>query len=446
MNRASKFLSVFSLLLLLALTFPSTVSAFDGRSGDNLVIKSNEVVDDDLYVTAGTFVLDGTVNGDLIVVGRSITINGKVDGDVIAVGQTVLVNGTVTGALRAADFALLLDKQASIGGDVIAAGYSLESREGSSIGQDLLFAGSQILLAADVKRHAHVSARAFELRGAVEGSVSAGVGEAGAGYAGPSPAMFIPSSSIPVPTVEPGLTIVPSASIKGDLSYRQSRELTFPTGVIAGEVTRSQPAGSAAGAPDKTTVQKILNWTLNALRASITLILIGLFLLWLFPSFMQGWGRKLQSAVWPSLGWGVAAYVIFFLALLLIAVLIALGGLFFNVLTLGGVAGTIVSVGVLSSLALILGFVLVTSFVAKVVFGQALGRWLLARLNSPLAEHRFWPMTIGVILTVVVIALFRFPLVPGLLGGLLNFIVILFGLGALWLWGRERLAHRPVAL
>ena len=82
--------------------------------------------------------------------------------------------------------------------------------------------------------------------------------------------------------------------------------------------------------------------------------------------------------------------------------------------------------------------VLITSFVAKVVaWVEALGGWLLAQVNSPLVEHRFWPMVIGVVVTVAVIALFRFPLIPGFVGTLLNFIVILFGLGALWLWGRE---------
>jgi hypothetical protein len=185
---------------------------------------------------------------------------------------------------------------------------------------------------------------------------------------------------------------------------------------------------------------------LNSLRASITLILIGLFLLWLFPYFMQGWGRKLQSAVWPSLGWGVAAYVVFFLVLLLLIAGIIMGGLLFGVLTLGGLAGTIIWIGILSLFALILGFVLVTSFVAKIVFGQAIGKWLLGRANSSLAEHRFWPMVIGVVLTVAVIALFQFPLIPGFVGGLLNFVVILLGLGALWLWGRERVARRPVAV
>jgi hypothetical protein len=132
--------------------------------------------------------------------------------------------------------------------------------------------------------------------------------------------------------------------------------------------------------------------------------------------------------------------------LLLTIAIIVLAGLLFGVLTLGGLAGTIISVGILSLLALILGFVLVTSFVAKIVFGQALGKWLLGRSNSPLADHRFWPMVIGVLITVAVIALLSFPLIPGILGALLNFAVILFGLGALWLWGRERISHRTAVV
>src|SRR5919108_4727578 len=156
MNRASKRFFMFSLLALLVLIFTTPASAFDGRSGENIVIQSDEVVNDDLYVTAGTFVLDGTVNGDLIAMGQTLTINGQVDGDVMAAGQTILVNGTVTGAIRMAGSVLLLDEQAHIGGDIIAAGYSLESWGGSVIGQDLVFTGAQILLAGDVARNVQV--------------------------------------------------------------------------------------------------------------------------------------------------------------------------------------------------------------------------------------------------------------------------------------------------
>ncbi len=54
-------------------------------------------------------------------------------------------------------------------------------------------------------------------------------------------------------------------------------------------------------------------------------------------------------------------------------------------------------------------------------------------------------MVIGVALTVLVIALLTFPLVPGFLGGLLNFVIILFGLGTMWLWLRPRLQKKAPA-
>ncbi len=77
MKTIFKFISIFSLITLLALTFATPAYAFDGRSGENVVIKANEVIEDDLYVTANNFVLNGTVKGDLIVFGATITINGS---------------------------------------------------------------------------------------------------------------------------------------------------------------------------------------------------------------------------------------------------------------------------------------------------------------------------------------------------------------------------------
>jgi hypothetical protein len=338
---------------------------------------------------------------------------------------------------------LLVAETGSIGGDILGAGYSLEVQEGSSVGQDIVFAGGQVLVAGDVARNVQVATAAFELRGAVGGNVQAEVGEADAS-AGPPPGMFMPPSAVSAPNVDPGLTIDPAASVEGNLQYTQTTDLAIPAGVVVGTVTRTAPATNQT-AREQTTGERISLWAVNNLRSIVTLILLGLLLLWLFPFFMQGTSGKLQTEFWPSLGWGVIAYAGFFIALLFTVIVMVLGGLLFGVLTLGGLAGTIVWLGILALFALILGFILVTSFVAKIVFGQALGRWFLARVNSPLAEHRYWPMVIGVIVIVLVIALFSFPLIPGILGWLLNFAIILFGLGALWLWSRERMVRRPVA-
>jgi cytoskeletal protein CcmA (bactofilin family) len=441
MNHIRKFLSVFMLAALLALTLITPAHAFDGRGGEKVVIGSEEVINDDLYVTAQEFVLDGTVNGDLIVFAQTITINGTVDGDLMAAAQTVAVNGEVTGSIRMAGSVLFVGEKASIAGDIVSAGYSLEGKKGSTIGQDLIFAGGQILLAGDVNRNVQVATGGFELSGNVGGNMRAEVGEAEQG--GPPPAMFMPQPTVPIPEVKPGLDIKPSARIEGDLEYTQSKELTFPAGVVNGKVTRTAPRMNRTSPREATTEQKIAKWGLNFIRDSVTLILIGLFLLWLFPFFMRGLSDQLSAKPLLSLGWGAIAWAAFFFTLLLIVCVTVIGGILFGVLTLGQLTGTVIGLGLLTLFGLIVGFVLVTSFVAKVVFGEALGKWIFARANSPLAEHKYWPMVVGVLITLAVIALLTFPLIPGFLGWLLNFAVVLFGLGALWLWGRERMVKRP---
>jgi hypothetical protein len=60
------------------------------------------------------------------------------------------------------------------------------------------------------------------------------------------------------------------------------------------------------------------------------------------------------------------------------------------------------------------------------------------RLNPALAEHRVWPLVLGVIIVTLLIAL---PLV----GWLFGLIVMFLGLGALWLWGRGLWQARSTA-
>jgi cytoskeletal protein CcmA (bactofilin family) len=80
----------------------------DTRSGDRVVIGSDEEVGDDLYVFANEVVVDGTVRGHLVAFGSKITVNGTVEGDLIAAGQAVEIGGTVGDDSRIAGQTLLL--------------------------------------------------------------------------------------------------------------------------------------------------------------------------------------------------------------------------------------------------------------------------------------------------------------------------------------------------
>jgi cytoskeletal protein CcmA (bactofilin family)/F0F1-type ATP synthase assembly protein I len=441
MFHTRKFISIFALLALLALTFAAPVSAFDGRGGDKVVVQTGEVINDDLYVGTNEFVLDGTVNGDVVAFGTTITINGTINGDLIAAGQTIIVNGAVTDDARIAGSVLFIGENAKIGSDLVSAGYSLETRAGSSIGQDVVYAGGQSLMAGGITRNLQVATGALELRGTVGGNVKAEVGEA----EGNPPFMFPQQSAIPAPIVRPGLAIDPEAKIDGNLEYTQTKDLTFPAGVVGGQINRIVPQVNEAIAKRMpTSVDRAGKWALDLIRTIVTLILFGLLLGWLFPKFMSALPERIKSQPWPSLGWGAIAWAVFFFALFAIVLAMILGGTIFGVLTLGSISGMIIWLGILLLFALIVGFVLATAFVSKIIVGTALGKWIFSR--SSLAEHKFWPMIVGVTVIAVVVALFRFPLLPtGFIGWLINFIVVLLGLGTLWLWGRDNLRKQPVS-
>jgi cytoskeletal protein CcmA (bactofilin family) len=263
------------LAALLALAFSTPALAFDGRGGDRVVIASEEVVNDDLYVGAQQFILEGTVHGDVVAFGQTVTINGTVDGDLITAAQTVIVSGEVTGSIRMAGSVLFVADTARIDGDVVGAGYSLEVRPGNAIGRDLVFAGQQLLLAGDVIRNVKVAAAAFELQGKVGGDVVAEVADASQANTMIPPAVFMPPSTVAVPGIQAGLTVAPSASIGGDLTYTQWRDLSIPAGVVLGRVARTAPSTPQTAVREATYSERVASWTAGIVRHSLTLIVIS---------------------------------------------------------------------------------------------------------------------------------------------------------------------------
>ena len=449
MNRTMKYLSVFALLALLSLTFVTPARAFDGRSGEVIVIDADQVINDDLYITAREFTLNGTVHGDVIAFAQTVTINGTVDGDLMAAAQTVVINGTVTDDARIAGAALQLGEKAKIGSDVIAAGASFEAREGSSVEGDLVYGGAQALVAGDVTRNVLAGTAALELRGSVGGNVQAYV-EANENTTSAAPMqLYLTNIPISVPNVRPGLTFANDAKVGGNLTYSSTVDLPIPDGVVAGKVTRTTPTHNnsrTARAVQPTPAQRVGTWIFDMLRSAITLILFGLLLGWLFPALMRALPEKVRSQFLPSLGWGAIAWAAFFFILMVVVAVTIIGGIVFGLLTLGGLSGTIIWGGLALLFAMLVGFVLITSYVTKVVVGEAIGKWVLGQTNSSLREHKVWPMIIGVLVIVFIVGLLRFPLLPfGFFGWLVDLVIVLLGLGALWLRGRESFQKPAVA-
>lgn len=421
-------------ILTLGLVAPAL--AFDGRGHKgNVTISTSEVVNDDLYVTAETVVIDGTVKGDVVAFAKTITINGIVEGDLIAAGQDIIINGTVKDDIRMAGAALLIGEKASIGSDVIAAGASLETRAGSTIGQDVVFAGAQGLLAGDIARNLKSATGSLELRGKIGGDASIDVGTE-------ETDIDIPNSSVSVPKLKAGLTFGPSAKIEGKLDYTSSKQMSIPEGAVGGKVTHSEPKPDEHDddvVTPKTPAEFLLNSALEVVRTIASLILVGLLLVWLFPAFLKTATERVKAAPLPSLGWGIVYIAAFFFAMLIVTIATIIGAIGFGVLTLDGLGSAFVFTGLVLIATLIVGFCLTIGFVAQVIVSILGGQLILGRINPELAEHKYWPLLVGVVIYAI------FAAIP-ILGSLVWWLVVLLGLGALWYLGQGMLARKPVVI
>ena len=431
---------VLALLLLTALIAPAM--AGETRSGQEVTVKTGEVVPDDLYCFAEIITVDGTVEGDLIAAGKEIHINGTVEGDLIGAAQTIIINGKVGDDARIAGFELRISENGQVGDDINAAGFSLVAQEGSQIGGDVYVVGRQVELSGQLDGNLLGSMDALEIAGTVTGDVTVDVSAADGGLEqmGPVAQLF------PVPLLPSGLQIADTAKINGKLTY------TSPgIGNISSEAQVKQevyqtpaPVATPEETIEPTEVKApdvvgpiaillgILWWIIQILRRFITLVVIALLLVWLVPTVVPHVASKLKEKPWPSLGWGCLVEIVFFIAMPIIFVLIIAIGLFLGLLTLGGLQGYFISLGLVLQALIAVIFGIVTAYVTKIVVAYFVGNWVWEQVKFKPTNNIIWPTLIGIVLFVIVRS------IP-ILGWFIGWAVMLFGLGALWLWLHNRL-------
>ncbi len=293
-----------TLFLAFVLSLPALAAV---RQGSTVTVGKNEVVDEDLYVAAGTVNVLGKVNGDLVVVGGTVDVQGEVTGNLLALGGRTHLAGVVDGSVRAAGGQLQLDS--SVAKDVLFAGGNLELGTKAMVGRDLLALAGMATLKGPVDRN--VEARAGQLvadsriGGHLDGTVGTLRLENGAWI----------GSDVAVATPNP-IYRGPEATLKGEL-----RALAMP------------------GAPP-TWVVMLLGWV----RAMVGLSLLAWAWRGLFPGFSQRALDALNAHPGRAAGYGAVAWLVApALAVAAFAVGVVVGGWWLGAIALGvlGVAGLI---------------------------------------------------------------------------------------------------------
>jgi cytoskeletal protein CcmA (bactofilin family) len=377
--------------------------------------------------------VEGTIRGDLVTFGRSVTVDGTIEGDLIAAGQSVEIGGEVDGDARIAGQVLLLSEGASVGDDLIAAGYSLENEPDSNVGGTLWYAGYQALLAGTVGEDLAGAVNALTLGAEVGEDVDVDVDGEDGGAGVPA---FVPGPQAPIPAVESGLTLTDSALIGGNLTYQSSTEAQIDPGAqIEGDVVREERPVEE----DEATRSPLAEGVLDGLGSLVSLVLVGLLLMWLAPRWIRRRAYTVLDRPLASLGWGLlglVAFLILGIVILLVTILLAI---VLGLLTLGSLVALIVVLGLLAEAALVLAFWISTGYLAQIVVGFLAGVLLLESVVPGRGAGRVLPLVVGLIVYVILRA------VP-VLGPIVGLIVVLLGLGALlsWVWTTVRRSHtRP---
>lgn len=195
-------------------------------------------------------------------------------------------------------------------------------------------------------------------------------------------------AAIGADTIELGET----AAISGDLEY--SGDLQGETGVVEGEITED----SSVGVGPDTGLEPIVTWVFALYTLALNLLL-GAALLLLFPRFSAGVADRVGSVPVRAGLVGLAVLIIVPIALIALAI-------------------TVVGI----PLSIIGGFVFALFVWIGIVYGRfAVAAWLLSLVGI---GNRWLALVVGLIGGAI---LAQIPII----GGIVNFLIFLLGLGAL---------------
>ncbi|MDQ2914573.1 MAG: polymer-forming cytoskeletal protein [Chloroflexota bacterium] len=356
-------------VLILGLT-PTPAAAADIRQGQDITIASTETVEDDVYAFGANIAINGTVRGDLIAVGNFITVDGNVTGDVIAAGQSVVIRGQVGGSVRAAGSTVVLDGKVT--DDLLAAGNELTILSNGRVGRDVIVGAMNATVSGQIGRDLQAGAANVKIDGAVGRDVLA--------------------------TVEK-LQLTDRATVGGSLKYTSKNEAQIANASsVKGSIQRQTPESDQRTPLFTGTTALIVEW----LKGLVGLLILGILVVFFFPGFSRRAGEALVRSPWLTLA--IGALVLIGLPILSV-VFFAVGAL---------IGGWWIGFVVLALFVVVLALSIP---VAAVGVGGALLR--VARRPVPV----WFALLIGLV------ALLLVALIP-ILGGLVIFCALLFGMGA----------------
>ncbi len=373
-------LSVF--FVFVSLLSPAPVYGIEFRGGENIRVEKDQIISESLFVGGNSVTIEGTVDGDLFCGGQNVVISGTVNGDVLCAGQNLRVSGTVNGNTRIAGQTVSLD--GFILRNVNALGQTISIAPSATISGELLFGAQALDLAGFVGKTLFGGGQQITISGVVEGDVN----------------------------VEAEKVVLDEgAQVAGALRYASKQIATIADSAsVSGEVVRSEPKYADPEDEKRRAAPVKPAWPVSTFPAIVLHMILGCIVVALFPKYAKRVSATLvDNPVIMALKGALAMFVI-------------------------PAASIILMITIIGIPAGLLGFILfgLALSVSRLFVALVVGEKLLEQFSEKNMGNLYAQVLVGV---PVLWLLIKMPL----LGGLLSFIVVIWGLGGV-LWALN--AHK----
>lgn len=362
--------SVLVLIPLLTLIYRPVSAAQRIYSETTASIVKDQVIEDDVFISAEDVNVQGTINGDLFAAGGNVVVDANVNGNIFVAGGTIKISGEIQGSVMTAG-GMVDVTNANISGSILLGAGSVNIDDKSKIGGSVVFGAGMVNIKSVVLRNIVGGAGSVTVNNAIGKDLVLGVGE-----------LFLGSS----------------AKVDGDVTYWSDNKANIDTqATITGKIEQVVPPQSVDDQRRGWQRDTDLGYTV---WSYLSVLVVGFIAIYLFRPQWNNVSGILEKRPMMSVLAGVI------MMLLAIPLIIVVG------LTILGIQLVFVA-GVIYLLAI---------YFSKIFFAVVVGRLLTKMLNLN-GVSEYLTFALGLLVYYVV------QLVP-YLGSMVAFLAFIFGTGA----------------
>ncbi|MCK9393611.1 MAG: polymer-forming cytoskeletal protein [Candidatus Paceibacterota bacterium] len=268
------FYSLLAVAIMLPFGIASAITMAEGES----ILSQGVPIEGNAFLAGSSVTIDNEVNGDAFAFGERIYVNGKINGDLICAGREVIINGEINGNIRCASEEIKINGK--IERSVLAFGKIIIVEKNGSIGRDLIATGQEININGIVAGSLDVTSSILKVNGTVNQNINFYSEEQDSSNVG----LFLNSGAI----------------VNGNVNYNAFGEIKNNGGNITGVTNKYIPKGE-----NKEDVKTII---LSSIGFIIAIILTTLAIVVIGGSGVEDISKQMTSSAWKSVGIGAISF------------------------------------------------------------------------------------------------------------------------------------------